>query len=241
MIDQCAQIGACALSAGTFKHNAAEAQLCKMVVERFVVLNVNFAAALCDLVQRRLRDEEMAVFDNLRHLAIEECQQQCADMRPVDVSVGHDHNLVIAQLFNVEIFAANARAHGLNERAHFLGRKHPVKTGALDVQDFTLQRQNRLIMAVATLLCRTTCGVAFDQEQFGLCRVFFLTVGQLAGQRRNAHDRFAARLARFTGGFAGGGGVNDLLDHGARMARIFFKPLAHPVGHQAFQRLAHFG
>ena len=25
------------------------------------------------------------------------------------------------------------------------------------------------------------------------------------------------------------------------MAGIFFKPLAHPVGHQAFQRLAHFG
>ena len=148
---------------------------------------------------------------------------------------------MIAQLFNVEIFAANACAHGLNERAHFLGRKHPVKSRALDVQDFTLQRQNRLIMAVATLLRRTTCGVAFDQEQFGFCWVFFLTVGKLSGQRRNAHHRFAAGLARLTCGFAGCGRVNDLLDHGARMGRIFFKPLAHPVGHQAFQRLAHFG
>ena len=80
MIDQCAQIGARALSAGTFKHNAAKSELCKMVVERLVVLNVNFAAALRDLVQRRLRDEEMAVFDNFGHLAIEECQQQCTDM-----------------------------------------------------------------------------------------------------------------------------------------------------------------
>ena len=96
-------------------------------------------------------------------------------------------------------------------------------------------------MAVATLLCRTTCGVAFDQEQFGFGRVFFLTVGKLAGQRRNAHHRFAAGLTRLTRRFAGGGSVNDLLDHGARMAGIFFKPLAHPVGHQAFQRLAHFG
>jgi hypothetical protein len=101
--------------------------------------------------------------------------------------------------------------------------------------------QDRLVLAVAGLLGRAAGGVTFDEEQFGLGGVFFLTVGQLAGQRRNAHDRFAAGLARLTGGFAGGGGINDLLDHGARMARIFLKPFAHPVGHQAFERLAHFG
>ena len=41
-------------------------------------------------------------------------------MRTVDVGVGHNHNFVVTQLFDVEIFTANAGAHGLNERAYFL-------------------------------------------------------------------------------------------------------------------------
>ena len=62
----------------------------------------------------------MPVFDDFGHLAVEKCEQQCANMRTVNVSVGHDHDLVIAQFLNVEIFASNACAHGLNQRADFL-------------------------------------------------------------------------------------------------------------------------
>ena len=48
-------------------------------------------------------------------------------------------------------------------------------------------------------------------------------------------------FARLFGGFARGGGINDLLDDRAGMGGIFLKPFRHLVRHQAFQRLAHFG
>src|SRR3546814_20574393 len=74
--------------------------------------------------------------------SVEEGQQQRADMRAVDVGIGHYDDLVVAQLFQVEI-VADAGAHRLNERADLLGRQHPVETGALDVQDLALQRDRK--------------------------------------------------------------------------------------------------
>jgi hypothetical protein len=59
------------------------------------------------VVERRLGDVEIALLDELRHLPIEERQQQRADVRAVHVGVGHDDDLVVAQLVDVEIVAAN--------------------------------------------------------------------------------------------------------------------------------------
>ena len=53
---------------------------------------------------------EVAAFDQLRHLPVEEGQQQRADMRAVNVSVGHDDDLVVAQLSDVELVATDAGA-----------------------------------------------------------------------------------------------------------------------------------
>ena len=141
--------------------------------------------------------------------------------RAVDVSVGHDHDLVIAQFLDVEIVAADAGAHRLDERADFLRRQHPVETRAFDVEDFALQWQNRLIMPVAALFGRTACGVTFDQEKFGLGGVFFLTIGEFAGQRGNAHHRFAAGFTCLACGFTRGGGIDDFLDDGLGVRRDF--------------------
>jgi hypothetical protein len=43
--------------------------------------------------------------DDLGHLPVEEGQQQRADVRAVDVGVGHDHDLVVAQLVERELVA----------------------------------------------------------------------------------------------------------------------------------------
>src|SRR3546814_8913025 len=56
-----------------------------------------FRAAAADLVERRLGNEEVPVLDQLRHLPVEEGQQQGTDVGAVDVGVGHDHDLVVAQ------------------------------------------------------------------------------------------------------------------------------------------------
>jgi hypothetical protein len=68
----------------------------QVVVERRVVLDVQLLLALLHLVQRRQADVDVAPFDQLRHLAVEEGQQQRADMRAVDVRVGHQDDAVIA-------------------------------------------------------------------------------------------------------------------------------------------------
>src|SRR3546814_2133311 len=69
----------------------------------------------------------MPVLDDLGHLAIEEGEQQRADVRAVDVGVGHDDDLVIAQFCKVE-FVADAGAERLDQRADFLGRDDPVRS-----------------------------------------------------------------------------------------------------------------
>ena len=97
-------------------------------------------------------------------------------------------------------------------------------------------------MPVAPLLGRATCRVTLDQEQFALGRIAFLAIGQFAGQAGDVHRALApGQLARLLGGFARGGGVDHLLDDRLGVAGVFLQPFAHLVGHQAFERLAHFG
>ena len=61
--------------------------------------------ARLDAVERRLGDVEVAVDDQLLHVAEEEGQQQRADVRAVHVGVGHDDDAVVAQLRDVELIA----------------------------------------------------------------------------------------------------------------------------------------
>src|SRR6185503_14679233 len=99
----------------------------------------------------------------------------------------------------------------------------------------------RLVVAVATLLGRAAGAVALDQEQLAQRGVTLLAVGELAGQRGDAHDRLAARFARFARRFARSGGIDDLPDNRPGVGRVFIEPFGHLVGNQAFQRLADLG
>ena len=61
-----------------------------------------------------------AGFDQFRHLAIEEGQQQSTDVGAVHIGVGHDDDLVVARLGGVELGpdpAAEGRDDGLDFRA----------------------------------------------------------------------------------------------------------------------------
>ena len=85
---------------------------------------------------------------------------------------------MIAQLVGVEVVAADAGAERQDQGADQIGRQHPVKARALDVQDLAAQRQDGLVLAVAGLFGGTACGIALDDEQFGLGRIAFLTVAK---------------------------------------------------------------
>ena len=241
MIDQGPQIGAAALAVGPFEDQAIQPDVDQIFVERAIVLEIDFGAAAADLVERRLGNEEVAGLDQLGHLAVEEGQQKRADVGAVDVGVGHDHDLVIAQLLEAEFLAADAGAERLDDGADLARREHAVEPRPLDVEDLAAQRQDRLILAVPRLLGRAAGAVALDQEQLRFGGVLLGAIVELAGQRRDAHHRFAARLARFARRFARGGGVDHFLDDHPGVRRILLQPFGELVGDQAFQRLADFG
>ena len=121
-----------------------------------------------------------------------ERQQQCSDMAAIHISVGHDNHFVIANFFNIHLMIANASANRRDQRADFSGRQHFIKTGTFNIQNFTTQRQNRLIRAIPTLLGRSPRRVTLDQKHLRFCRVTFLTISQLSGQARHIHNTLAA-------------------------------------------------
>ena len=84
------------------------AALQQEVVERLLVLEVELLLAPWHPEERRLRDVEVALLDHLRHLPVEEGEQQRADVAAVDVGVGHDDDAVVADLGDVVLLGADA-------------------------------------------------------------------------------------------------------------------------------------
>ena len=214
---------------------------------RRIVLEVALVIAALGAVERRLGDVEMAALDQLRHLAEEECQQQCADMRAVDVGVRHDDDAVVAQLADIEaalfrLAPPDAGAHRGDERADFGRAQHAVEPRALDVEDLALQRQDRLVFAVSPLLGGAAGRVTLDDEEFAFRRVPLLAIRQLARQCRDIEHAFApCQFAGLAGRLAGGGGVHHLLDDAFGFARVGFEPVADDVGHHRLHHRLHLG
>ena len=66
-----------------------------MVFFQFV-FEIALLFAVFGFVQRRLGDVDVAAFDQLGHLAVEEGQEQGADVRTVHIGIGHDDDAVVA-------------------------------------------------------------------------------------------------------------------------------------------------
>ncbi len=128
-----------------------------------LILEVTFVLALLDLVQRRLRNIDMAALDQLGHLAIKEGEQQGADVGTVHVRVGHDDNAVVAQLVGIVFILADAGAQHGDQGGDLLRGDQFLEARTLDIEDLALERQDGLKFAIATLLGRTAGGVALDQ------------------------------------------------------------------------------
>jgi hypothetical protein len=184
-----------------------------------------------DLVERRLGDVEVAALDDVGEVAVEERQQQRADVRAVDVGVRHDDDGVVAQLADVVVVRADAGAERGDQGDDLLAGQHLVDAGLLDVEDLAAQRQDRLGLAVAALLGGAAGRVTLDDEQLGVLGVALLAVGELAGQGEAVEDALAGDgLAGLAGGRTRARGEQGLLDDEAGRARVLLEVAAELLG-----------
>ena len=187
----------------------------------------------------------MPALDQLRHLAVEERQQQRAYVAAVHVGVRHDDDAVVTQLGHVEaalfrLAAADAGAECGDQRADLGTAQHAVETRALHVQYLALQRQDRLVLAVPSALGRAAGAVTLDEEDLALRRIALLAVRQLARQRGNVEHALAAcQFARLAGRLAGACRIHHFLDDAARLLRMRLEPVADGVGHRRLHHRLH--
>src|SRR5207248_11543532 len=152
------------------------------LVRLVLILEIALLLAELRLVERRLRDVNMAPLDELGHLPVEEGKEQRADMGAVNVRIGHDDDAVIAQFVGVVFILAEAATERRDERRNLRRRKQLVEARTFDVEDFALERQDRLKLAVPTLLRGAAGGIALDEIELAKPRVALLAVGELAGE-----------------------------------------------------------
>ena len=106
LLDQGFELRTAELGAGGEpQHSPLDAGIDEVILQCPLVLEVDRGLALGGFVERRLGDVEVPALDHLRHLPEEEGQQQGADVRAVDVGIGHDDDAMVAQLLRVEALA----------------------------------------------------------------------------------------------------------------------------------------
>ena len=188
-----------------------------------LVLQVRLLLPFDDLEERRLGDVEESAVDQLRHVAEEERQEQGADVRAVDVGVGHDRHGVIADLGDVEVLP-DPGPQDRDQRPDLGEPEDLVQPRLLDVQDLSAQRQDRLRAPVTPLLGRTAGAVSFDDEELRERGVLFLAVRELAGQRAGIERALPPHeLARLARRFPRPRGLHDLVDDAAGHAGVFLE------------------
>jgi len=158
-----------------------------------VVARVGDLTALREAVERRLREVEVAVFHEARHLLEEEGHQQRGDVGAVDIGVGHDDDAVVTERIGVEA-VARAAAERLDEIGDFLIGADLVPVRRSDVQDLAANGQDRLRLAVARLLGRAARRVSLDDENLGAIGCVRRTIGELAGEAQTAAARCGLAL-----------------------------------------------
>lgn len=92
------------------------------------------------------------------------------------------------------------------------------------------------------LFCRTAGGISLNDKDFGQGRVFFLTIGQLAGQRSHIQNTLAAgQFAGFARRFAGGCRLDDFADDDFGFNRMLVQPFLKLVADNVFDHRTNLG
>src|SRR5262249_39843552 len=142
----------------------AEALAHEEILELRVLLEIELLVTKLHLVQRRHGDVDVAVLEELAHVAVEERENERANVRAIDVGGGHVSEAVGGQACDVEL-VADAGADCGDHRLDLDVREHLVDAVLLAVDDLPAQREDRLVRAVASTLCRPASGIALDDEE----------------------------------------------------------------------------
>ena len=207
---------------------------------------MNLVAHL-DAKDGRAGNVHVAGIDQRAHVLVEERQQQDADVRAVDVCIGHDDDLVVARLGDVEVAAVagtrrDATANRGDQRLDGVARERTMIAHALDVQNLAAQGQDRLDVSATAVLGRAACRVALYDEELSQLGIAHRAVGELAGQRCRLEQALAAgRLARLAGGVACLAGLLGLLDDLAGGLGMLLEVIGQTVGHNFERERAHVG
>ena len=159
----------------------AEALVEQLRLHLLLRLHVVDAFLAADTEQRRLGDIHMARGHQLIHLPVEEREQERANVRAVDVGVGHDHDLVVPPLAEVGLDSDSGADRG-DHAPHFLVGEHLVFTALVGVDDLAPQRQDRLILPVAAALGRAAGRIALHEIEFAPLDVAARAVAKLTRQ-----------------------------------------------------------
>ena len=150
-------------------------------------------------------------------------------MAAIDIGIGHDNNLAIAQLLNVVVLAKTS-AQRRYKRQQLVVSQHAVDPRFFHVERLAEHRQHGLEALVACHRRRATGRVALDQENFGLLWIADGAIGQFAGQRSAVEYPLApGQFARFACRLACAAGLHDLVDDPLGDVRVLFE-----VGTQCF-------
>jgi hypothetical protein len=163
-------------------------------------------------VQRRLGGEHPALVEHGPHVAVEQGEQQTADVAAVDVGVAEDDDAPVASQVDVELLA-RPRADGGEDRLGLGVVEHLLGGGLARVDDLAPDGQHGLGLGVAALLGRSGGRVALDDDELGVETVD-PAVGQLVGHAGGAEvGRLALVLERLLGGDPVDDGVGQLVAH----------------------------
>ena len=103
-------------------------------------------------------------------------------MGAIHISVCHDHNPVITQIFGIKIFPFNPQTQGSNQGLDFSIFINLGIIGLFNIEDLASQRQDCLETTITALLGGAASRISLNNVDLGFSRIARTAIRQLARQ-----------------------------------------------------------
>ena len=189
----------------------------------------------------------MTFLYDLWHESEEESHDKCVDVRTIDVGIGHDYNLVVAQFVDVSllcIVAINAKSHSdsLENDAYRLRFEHLMPLHFLHVKNLTTEWEYGLCVAITSLLSRATSGITLDEEYLSLLRVATRAVSELTWESSTSHRILTLHVFTcLASSDSGSSGEDNLLTYLLCFVRMLFEIVGESFAYSLLNGSCHFG